>query len=285
MDYTPAQLLIGTLQLVLLLGGVIGLIRLFGRRESRAAFFRTEPLPHWPVSGVEVALLLVLAFLTGMTGQGALRSLAGAAIAAHPDKAGLEIAAYGFGFHAGALLGWPLFAVLRRRLHADYGASQLPADPALPRLKPVELLRNAGLTLLLIFPVLIAASLLWQAAGLPGEKQELIPAFASVHSPWVLAAMILVACVLAPINEELIFRGALFRYLRQRFGRGTALLVSGLVFGAIHGNLAGLLPLTLLGIAFALAFERTGDLRVAMLAHALFNLNTIAAILAGLNPS
>jgi membrane protease YdiL (CAAX protease family) len=60
------------------------------------------------------------------------------------------------------------------------------------------------------------------------------------------------------------------------------LLISGCLFGALHGNWAGFLPLALLGAGLALAYEATGDIRVTVVAHGLFNLNTILVVLSGL---
>jgi membrane protease YdiL (CAAX protease family) len=94
--------------------------------------------------------------------------------------------------------------------------------------------------------------------------------------------MLLVACVLAPVYEELLFRAGLYRFCRQRLGRGWALLISGVCFGALHGNWAGFLPLALLGMGLAVAYEATGSIRVAIIAHGLFNLNTVLILLSGL---
>jgi membrane protease YdiL (CAAX protease family) len=94
--------------------------------------------------------------------------------------------------------------------------------------------------------------------------------------------MLLVACVLAPIYEEQLFRAGLYRFCRQRLGRGAALIISGVCFGALHGNWAGFLPLAGLGMGLALAYEATGSIRVPIIAHGLFNLNTVLVLLSGL---
>ena len=100
-----------------------------------------------------------------------------------------------------------------------------------------------------------------------------------------VAGMLLVACVFAPIYEELLFRAGLYRFIRLKLGRMPALLVSGLCFGAMHANWAGLLPLAVLGMLLALVYEATGSIRVAIIAHGLFNLNTIILLLSGLTQS
>ena len=53
------------------------------------------------------------------------------------------------------------------------------------------------------------------------------------------------------------------------------------IFAVIHGNLAVLMPLVVLAVVLALGYEHYGHPAVPILAHALFNLNTIALLLAG----
>jgi membrane protease YdiL (CAAX protease family) len=57
--------------------------------------------------------------------------------------------------------------------------------------------------------------------------------------------------------------------------------VPAVLFGAVHGNLASFAPLAVLGLVFSLAYERTGDIRVSMVAHGLFNLCTALLIFSG----
>ncbi|MFA5056810.1 MAG: CPBP family intramembrane glutamic endopeptidase, partial [Opitutaceae bacterium] len=50
----------------------------------------------------------------------------------------------------------------------------------------------------------------------------------------------------------------------------------------LHANWVSFLPLCVLGVIFAMAYERTGRIAVPMLAHALFNLNTLLLVLSGI---
>ena len=87
--------------------------------------------------------------------------------------------------------------------------------------------------------------------------------------------------VTAPISEELLFRAGIFRFLRTRLPRWAAILVPAVLFAAAHVNLATCVQLTVLGVIFALSYERTGSLGTAIIAHAAFNLNNVLLILAG----
>lgn len=286
MPFAPHQVVIGTIELLMLLIGAWVLARAVAVPELRASLFGQNRMRHWDLTGPEAVLLALGIFLCGTIGQGAAQRLLGPMLAESPDRAGLEVAVYGLGFHAVALLGWPLFAAARRFAFSAYDAQPPAADAAPRRLGLRSLAWNSLATLLLALPVLALASAGWNLVlrqfGLPDTPQDLIAVFDAVKSPAVLIAMLVVACVVAPINEELLFRGVIFRFCRQRFGRAIALAVSGTLFGLMHGNWAGFLPLALLGAALALAYEHSGDIRVPILAHALFNLNTTVVILSGL---
>lgn len=285
MPLTAFQTVIAAIEILLLAGGGLALARILGRPEQRARVFGTNRLTHWSISGPEVTILVVLFFLIGMVGHGMILHFWGAAVKASPDRSGLEVALYGFGFHGVALLAWPLFHLVRRQLHTEYGGEP-PPPPVTHRLGWSKLAGHGFVALALALPVLTLASILWngalRAVGLPDAPQDLIAIFDGTQNPAVLVAMLLGTCVLAPLNEELIFRGVIYRFCRQRFGRGLALVVSGGLFGALHLNWAAFVPLALLGVALALAYERTGDLRVPVLAHALFNVNTVLVVLSGL---
>jgi membrane protease YdiL (CAAX protease family) len=109
----------------------------------------------------------------------------------------------------------------------------------------------------------------------------LIAMFADAKSPGLLAFMILLAVVIAPITEELLFRAGIFRYVRTRLPRWAALLIPSVLFGALHANLASFAPLVALGVVFSLAYARTGRIATTIVAHGLFNLNTIVLIFSG----
>jgi membrane protease YdiL (CAAX protease family) len=83
----------------------------------------------------------------------------------------------------------------------------------------------------------------------------------------------LLVCVVAPVCEELFFRGFLFGALR-RHGLVVAALVSGVGFGLAHvasSPIGFIVPLATLGIILALLYERTGSLYPPMALHALNN--------------
>ncbi len=85
------------------------------------------------------------------------------------------------------------------------------------------------------------------------------------------------AVIVAPITEECCFRGFLYRILRRHGSFPAAAIASGLLFAAIHGSLAQMLPLTLFGIVLCVAYERTRSLWLPIAVHMLFNSTSLIA--------
>lgn len=80
------------------------------------------------------------------------------------------------------------------------------------------------------------------------------------------------ACVAAPIAEEILYRGVLFRSLANRLRVPAATLISATVFAIVHFYSAyGLVSVGIFGGACALCFAATGRLTTAILLHALYN--------------
>jgi membrane protease YdiL (CAAX protease family) len=83
--------------------------------------------------------------------------------------------------------------------------------------------------------------------------------------------------LVAPLVEELFFRGFFYRALRSRFSLALAAVIDGLFFGLIHFDFEGadglllLPPLALIGVLFCLVYEWTGTLWAAIAMHAFNN--------------
>ncbi|GIK19636.1 MAG: CPBP family intramembrane metalloprotease [Leptolyngbya sp. PLA2] len=96
----------------------------------------------------------------------------------------------------------------------------------------------------------------------------------------LVVLLFLMATIWAPIVEETIFRGALYRHARARVGAAAAGLLAALVFAFMHGY--GPLftpPLIALGFMFALLREWRGSLIASVTAHFLHNFVTLSALL------
>jgi len=95
----------------------------------------------------------------------------------------------------------------------------------------------------------------------------------------LVAALSFIAVALAPFSEELVFRGFVFNALRRRMSFGWAASLSGLIFGAAHGEPVGVIPLAAGGVALAYVYARSGSLWSSIVAHGTFNAITLALLL------
>ena len=84
------------------------------------------------------------------------------------------------------------------------------------------------------------------------------------------SVVLLGACILGPVCEELLFRGLLAGRL-ARYGQKPAALVSALLFGLYHANLSQFFYAFALGLLLAYAYFYTGTLRAPIALHMLFN--------------
>ena len=118
----------------------------------------------------------------------------------------------------------------------------------------------------------------WVSSFVEGDgKQETVKLLGESKDPLVLGLVAMVACVGAPLAEEVVFRGYIYAAVKRFTNIPFAVIFSGLLFGAVHGNLLALLPLTVLGIVLALAYEYTGSLWAPIAIHFCFNAATVAA--------
>ena len=79
------------------------------------------------------------------------------------------------------------------------------------------------------------------------------------------------AVFLAPVAEEVLFRGILYSILKQLGRPKMALWVASLLFAVVHVNMATFIPLTLLAVVLTLLYEYSGNLLAPIAAHVLFN--------------
>jgi membrane protease YdiL (CAAX protease family) len=99
-------------------------------------------------------------------------------------------------------------------------------------------------------------------------------------APWpVRTALFFIMVIVAPVFEEIVFRGILLPFFVRRTGFWPGIGLVSLLFAGLHWHLPSLLPLFLLSVMFSLAYARTQSLLVPMGMHAAFNGVTVALLL------
>jgi len=108
---------------------------------------------------------------------------------------------------------------------------------------------------------------------------------AGVDGPLDVAAFALMTVVAAPVAEEVVYRGLLYRGIRdlrvgrQRWAIATAIVASSALFAISHFQVVQFPGLLVFGVLAALLFERTGRLGTPILAHVGFNATTVVLLL------
>jgi membrane protease YdiL (CAAX protease family) len=141
----------------------------------------------------------------------------------------------------------------------------VPASPGLPKNPFAYFFAGAGLSL---FVALMTASMK-TPDNTPMEELFKYP-----HTAMMFVAM---AVFVAPLVEETLFRGYLYPLFARSFGVAPAILLTGVLFGLMHGAQLGwtwglVTMLTLVGIVFTLVRARTGTVFASFMMHLGYNL-------------
>ena len=135
---------------------------------------------------------------------------------------------------------------------------------------------TGALWLLITYPlILIIQETVQQFTGASDDSQLIVSYFLEHPDLRHRIAVILMAVVVAPVAEEIIFRGYFYGVIRCFGGRIPALLTSSLLFAAIHVHLPSIPGLFILAVILCFLYERTASLWAPIALHAAFNASTI----------
>ena len=132
---------------------------------------------------------------------------------------------------------------------------------------------------LAILPVLWFTAWIWQlvlsAFGHTPEIQSIVQLFLNLETLGSRIGFVVAAILVAPITEEVLFRGLLLPILARRTGAWAATLGSSVLFGILHADLTSVAVLTVFSVTLSIAYARTRSLLVPMGIHILFLQDTI----------
>ncbi len=232
-------------------------------REPEPPAGDASALPRWPSWTPLPALLLTLvAAVVGMLLIVVVVELAGVDVDTSKPPPGVTIA--GTYLQDIALV---VSAILFARVWAggvraaDFGLRPTAVGPAI------------GWTAAVWFAFL-AFSAAWAAALGITENDDLPTELGADESTAALIAVTILVTLLAPVCEELFFRGFCVTALRRTFGVAGAAVLTGAIFGIIHAGGTDpefLVPLGVLGALLCLLYWRTGSLIPCMVLHAVNN--------------
>ena len=138
--------------------------------------------------------------------------------------------------------------------------------------------RAAGISAVVIFVVFVVTAIVAQF-GNADEEQGLIPESFDSSRAAQFAAYAAVVVLVAPVVEELLFRGVGYALL-EPFGQSPAILLTGVAFALVHGLVIGFAVIASFAVGLGYLRGRTTSIYPCILLHASFNAFGLAAGLA-----
>lgn len=244
-------------------------------QDSRRQIVIDNGVPAWPIGWVDFGIFACAMVITVFVVQNvaAVLFLSAPMEGEAPHELTPWLAVF-----AVLLLQLPMLAVFyaARRFYPGHYASQLNNA----ELKIGVAFGQAVPLFLMCLPLIWIASLIWthlltalEAAGAIDafEPQALITLFQDGGDPIAISLLVALAILLAPIVEEIVFRGCVYRFLKSQTTLLPAQILSGCVFSFMHWNLMSFVPLVIVGVFLARVYEKSGNLMVAIWFHAFFN--------------
>ncbi|MFL6589679.1 MAG: CPBP family intramembrane glutamic endopeptidase [Chthoniobacterales bacterium] len=138
---------------------------------------------------------------------------------------------------------------------------------------------TAGVLILAAYPLIFLADVVTQRLlRTQPQKQAIVEMFSGSNTIEQRILIIALAVSVAPLAEEFIFRFFIYGVVKRYFGRAVGVLVSAVLFAAVHAHLPSFAPLFVLGSCFAIAYEWSGSILVPMTMHTIFNALTLTAL-------
>lgn len=125
--------------------------------------------------------------------------------------------------------------------------------------------------IVLFFGVGLLGNLLVKILGTPAP-QSFAVAVKGIDYGWQFVLLLILGGIVAPLKEEVLFRGLIYPPLRQAYGKGKGILLTGLFFAALHFDFVRFLPLLIGGIVLTWLYERSASVWPSILAHGTWNL-------------
>jgi membrane protease YdiL (CAAX protease family) len=134
--------------------------------------------------------------------------------------------------------------------------------------------RSTALLIVALIVAFLVFNAIWAVLLGVSTKEKVLEQLGANEGTVLLLLSAALTCVLAPICEEILFRGFIYKALCSWRGPWPAAVLTGLAFGGVHAGSApavDLVPLAVLGFGLCLLYRRTGSLYPCIAAHSLNN--------------
>ena len=174
---------------------------------------------------------------------------------------------YSFTFHWAVLFCTAIFLSLHNvRWRAAFGL----------RLSRVRADAGRGLVAYLgmmpiVFLYMLLYNMLLQTLGHEIEMQDVAKALSADGPGFTRYYLLFMALILAPVAEEIVFRGLLLPLMARKLGLSRSILIVSVLFAAVHPHLPALVPLFVVSIFLCVGYAYTNSLAVPIVMHMMFN--------------
>lgn len=110
------------------------------------------------------------------------------------------------------------------------------------------------------------------------QVQEIVSTVSESTALTPIIALTLLGIIMAPIAEELFFRGSIYRFLKDVIGTPKGMVISASIFACMHWNMRALLPLFVVGLCLAWVYEHRGNIWAPISFHMAFNAQSFVLI-------
>jgi hypothetical protein len=147
------------------------------------------------------------------------------------------------------------------------------------RISFLRTLSTGAILLFFAYPLILWSDIITQRLfGGGSSRQNIVEFFSGSRTLQQRILIIVFAIAVAPVIEEFLFRFFLYNVIKRYLGRLVGVTFSALLFAAAHAHFPSFVPLFVLGSCFAIAYEWSGSILVAMTMHSLFNSLTLTAL-------
>jgi membrane protease YdiL (CAAX protease family) len=278
----------------LLAGGVIAVIlidlsllaaHVVSRRRTDHQGLPPFFASRWSVLDLWIALHIFVAGIIpfGIVAAIVMVILAGGSMPERPAGAPL-LALLGIGMVGQTILmiGIPIaFITQKYRLSLNHVGLAWP-----PPKEHVRLGVKWGLFLLIVAGLLrVGIVLILNGIMGPSEVQELRRTTEQMtaeglikqfRTPMMYVMFMIVAGIMAPVSEEIFFRGFMYNIFKHRLGIKAGVVLSALLFALVHGAPIAIISIIPMGMILALAYERTRSLWIPIVMHATNNMIAVS---------
>ncbi|KUK10319.1 MAG: Abortive infection protein [Clostridia bacterium 41_269] len=151
-------------------------------------------------------------------------------------------------------------------------------------MKGINLVENirkgVGGGLILFIIVLFSGFIVSFLVPIEPKPQPFAELLLKADTPFEIFVPFFIGSFLAPLGEEVYFRGFVYPVLRKKFGVLKGIIITALFFAALHFDAVRFIPIAVGGIGLTWLYENTGSLITPIIAHSLWNTLMLVLLLA-----